>query len=136
MSDLTAFLCELPIENRTKQVVISNRFKDAEGNPLPWTIRGISFEEACEIEKQCVVRDAKTGVQYVENTAQAIKQIAACVVDPNLNNARLQDHFKVKTPEALIGKLLTPAEGRKLLAEIRSLNDESMVEDALEPAKN
>ena len=77
MSDLTAFLCELPIENRTKQVVISNRFKDAEGNPLPWTIRGISFEEACEIEKQCVVRDAKTGVQYVDNTAQAIKQIAA-----------------------------------------------------------
>ena len=62
--------------------------------------------------------------------------MAASVVVPNLLNAQLQDHFGVKSPEALLGKLLKPAEAIQLRSEVQKLMGDETLEEALEEAKN
>ena len=136
MSDLTAYLCDLPLESETKQVVISKRFKDADGNPMPWTLRALSFADVTQIERQSTVRDVKTGAQVLDSVAYQTKLMAASVVVPNLLNAQLQDHFGVKSPEALLGKLLKPAEAIQLRSEVQKLMGDETLEEALEEAKN
>ena len=41
MSKLSAFLHPV-VENKEKEVVISNRFLDEKGNPIPFKIRAIT----------------------------------------------------------------------------------------------
>lgn len=101
------------------KVVLSDRFTDENGKLIEWELRAISAKEDDEIKSECTKtvpipgkKDQYTlqldGVEYVTKTT------AACIVYPDLQNAELQDNYKVKNPVDLLGLMLLPAEQSKL----------------------
>ena len=62
--------------------------------------------------------------------------LAASVVYPDLNDAELQDSYGVKTPEALINKMLYMREATVLAQEIAKLSNFDDLADAVTEAKN
>lgn len=63
--------------------------------------------------------------------------IAKSVVEPNLNDAELQDSYGVKTPEALIVEMIdNPGEYSQFLVFVTELNGFTDINDDVEKAKN
>lgn len=141
MSKFSAFLAGnvAPIGN--KKVVVSNRFKDENGNPVEWEIRAITCEENEELQRRAMVSVPVAGQRgaYAREMDQ-IKYtgllLAASVVFPDLNNAELQDSYGVKTPEALLKKMLYPREESLLATEVMNFSQLEDLNDAVKDAKN
>lgn len=126
MSKFSAFMAQnvVPVEN--KKVVISNRFKDEKGNPIEWEIRAITSEQNEELQrKSMVVTSAHRGAQQreLDQFKYTSALLAASVVFPDLCNAELQDSYGVKTPEALLKKMLLPHEESRLAQEVTSFSE-------------
>ena len=132
----------LPVENR--RVTVSKRFvKD--GKPIEWEIRAITNDEDEALRKTFMRRVPAPGkagkrgqyVQDFDGNSYMSALCAACVVYPDLNDAALQDSYKVKDAEALLRAMLTPGELTDLAAEVQTLCgfDISMAE-RVEEAKN
>ena len=132
----------LPVENR--KVTVSKRFvKD--GKAIPWEIRAITNDEDETLRKTFMRRVPAPGkagkrgqyVQDFDGNGYMSALCADCVVYPDLNNAALQDSYKVKDAEALLRTMLTPGELTDLAAEVQTLCgfDVSMA-DKVEEAKN
>ncbi|MCQ5130632.1 phage portal protein [Butyricicoccus faecihominis] len=132
----------LPVENR--KVTVSKRFvKD--GKAIPWEIRAITNDEDETLRKNFMRRVPAPGkagkrgqyVQDFDGPGYMSALCAACVVYPNLNDAALQDSYKVKDAEALLRAMLTPGELGDLAAEVQEHCgfDVSMA-DKVEEAKN
>ena len=65
------------------------------------------------------------------------KLCAACVIYPNLNDAELQDFYGVKSAEALLKKMLKPAEYTELKVKVNEvLGYDLSMEEEVEEAKN
>ena len=61
----------------------------------------------------------------------------ACTVFPNLNDAELQDSYGVKTPDALLKKMLKPGEYTEYKAKVMEVNGYDMsMEELVDEAKN
>lgn len=162
MSDLSCFLKAnaVPVEN--VKYVASKRFqrpvldkngkpvvtgKDAAGNPVyktepvEWEIRTIDTELDEQIRKECTktVVTGKRGQRSMEldTDKYAVKVCVACTVFPNLNDAGLQDDYKVKGAEALLKKMLNPGEYTDYKTKVLEVNgfDVSM-EELVDEAKN
>ncbi len=98
-------------------VVISNAFKDENGNPIPWKLRALDIDQIQRVAKDSMVNGELDGQKN-----QAGLMVAS-VVSPNLNNADLQDYYGVKTPGALLKAMLLPVEYAKLFDEITKINE-------------
>lgn len=137
INDFQVFL-DASIDEDEVEFVVSNRFKDAEGNVIPWRLKGISAEKNNAIRKECTNKESKKngGLQFDENK-YAAKLCAESVVYPNLKLASFQDAKNVKTPEALLGKLLKGGEYDKLQAKVLEINGyEFNMDELIEQAKN
>ena len=138
MENLEAFMI-----TETEEIVdyiASSKFKDKEGNPVPWKIKSITADENQRIRKDCYINipiNGKRG-RYTKdfNTQKYLVLLATeCVVYPDLQNAKLQDFYKVKGVEQLLGKLLKPGEYDDLMEKIQEVNGYSL-EEKVEEAKN
>ena len=56
MSDLSMFFAGQSAAEITEEFVVSVRFKDAEGRPVPWKLRSITEEENEECRKAATRR--------------------------------------------------------------------------------
>ena len=72
----------------------------------------------------------------MDNVKYSAMLLAASVVYPDLNDAELQDSYGVKTPEALINKMLYMREATVLAQEIAKLSNFDDLADAVTEAKN
>ncbi len=111
---LSAFLSQNAKKVPNKKIAVSDRFVGPEGKPVEWEIRCIPASENQKLRKNSI-RNVPIGnrgqySQVLDNAAYQSALAAHCVVFPDLNSADLQDSYDVRSAEALIAAMLTPAE--------------------------
>lgn len=139
MDSFSAFMAENVEKLENKKVVISNRFKDAKGQPIEWEIKAVTCEENEDLQRRAMVqRKLPNGqtVREVDQIKYTAMLLAESVVYPDLNNAKLQDSYGVKTPEALLKKMLYPREEALLAQEVMEFSQIENLADKVEEAKN
>ena len=139
MSDLKAFLRENVKEVANVKYVASKRIIDKK-NPVEWEIRCITNDENDKLRDSCTkeVRGRKGIFRSSLNTTDYLAKMAVrCTVYPDLNDAALQDSYGVKTPEALLKKILNIAEYQDYVDKIQEVNGFDLTfEDKVDEVKN
>lgn len=116
---------------------------DEKGNPLKWTFKPITADELEDIREQYsrnVQVPGKPGqfTQKLNTKKFNAAYIARCVVEPDLQNADLQDSYGVNSPEALLTAMVDlPGEFTDLLLFVNKLcGFDQSLNDSVEEAKN
>ena len=141
MSKYTAFMAGAVEKIENKKVVVSNRFKDENGKPIPFEIKALSADENDELQRRCMISIPVPGQrgQYTRELDQ-IKYTAMLltesVVYPDLNEAALQDSYGVRGGEALLRKMLYTGEYNLLAQEVMALSKVEALADLVAEAKN
>ena len=122
MNKLSAFLH--PVTPEPKQVVISQRFQDEKGNPVPFKIRPLTQEENDALIKRArKVRTVKgVSQEYVDSTMLSRSMVLAATVEPDFTDKELCDFYGVVDPAMVPGKMLLAGEYANLLKEINALS--------------
>ncbi len=128
--------------NETRDIYISKRFKDSDGNLIPFKIKAITEEEHKSIKRAATKTEYNKKTHQQQKELDSVKYVAgvvvACTVEPNLKSAALQNkHGCEGDPEALINKLLQSGEYNLLTEAIWDINgflDD--INDLAEEAKN
>ena len=140
MSDFAIFMNGKDTEETVKYVASKRFVKD--GKPVEWEIKAIDSDLDEAIRKECTKRVPIVGKrgQYNQETdtdKYIGKMCVACTVYPNLNDAELQDFYKVKTPDALLKKMLKPGEYTEYKAKVMEVNGYDLsMEELVDEAKN
>lgn len=134
MNKLSAFLH--PVKTSIeKEVVISNRFLDENGTPVPFKVRAISQEENDELIKKATKTEIKNGqkIESLDNVDFARRLIVAATVEPDFSAKEMCDTYGVVSPYLVPGKMLLAGEYNRLMEAISSLSeiDQSSEEEAL-----
>ncbi len=141
MSKYTAFMAGAVQKIENKKVVVSSRFKDEKGKPIPFEIKALSADENDELQRRCMISIPVPGQrgQYTRELDQ-IKYTAMLltesVVYPDLNEAELQDSYGVRGGEALLRKMLYTGEYNVLAQEVMALSKVEGLADLVAEAKN
>lgn len=123
MSKLSAFLHPVTAQEE-KEVVISKRFVDGQGNPVPFRIRSLTQDENDRITKQAT-RQVKVNGQPVEtldNVDFSRRMVVAATVEPDFSSKEMCDAYGVLDPLLVPGKMLLSGEYGRLMAEITQLS--------------
>jgi len=130
-----------PTENRRH--VVSDRFVNAEtGKPEEWEYRIITAQENSAIRKGCIrtipAPGGKKGhfTQDFDATLYQAKLAVACTVFPDLNDAALQDSYKVMGAENLVMAMLLPGEFEDYSTELLEAHGFTNQGDLVDEAKN
>lgn len=125
MSDLSIFYAQNVAVNATEDVIVSERFKDASGQPVAWKLRAMTEDENEAIRKAATKRvKGKNGVytQETDQTEYVAKLAVSSVVFPNLRDSQLQQSYDVLGAEALLRKMLLAGEYTNLLLKVQEIN--------------
>lgn len=124
---ISDFLIENNIGNNLeKEIIVSNRFADENGNFIPFKVRSIDSIELKDIKRLSRNDEMLIDIHLVAN---------ACV-EPNFNSVELQNHYGVKNAFDLVQKVLLPGEINILSMQILKLSGYGMpFEKILEEAK-
>ena len=136
--DLKAFLNTGNETAVTFEYVPTQKFKDENGKAIPWVFKKLSIDEYEAIRDECTsINFADKGKTKFNNTLFNKKFVCNSIVEPNLNNAELQDSYGVKKAEDLVTLMFDNAgEYYNLLGYLLEVNGfKSFSEDA-EEAKN
>ena len=116
---LDAFLHPVELKQE-KEVVISKRFLDSDGKPVPFKIRTISQEENEALSKRSVRIKKIDGRQFevLDDLEYTRRLIVACTVYPDFTNSELCQAYGVMDPLMVPGKMLISGEYKRLLQEI------------------
>ncbi len=141
MSKLSAFMRSNVEQIENAKFAPSPRFKGEDGKPMEWEICCISAEEYTRIRSSCIKQVQVTGkknqvTQQLDTYAFQARVAARCTVFPPLDNAELQDDWGVKTPEALLGKMLIGGEFDDYVTEVFRINGFKSEADLVDEAKN
>ena len=137
MSVLKGFLQPSPMEE-TKEVIISDRFKDENGKPLPFKLRKIDSETSEALMKRCRRKERVNGqiITEVDNAKYTKLLVLACVVSPNFKDSEMCDFYEVINPEDVPSRMLSIGEFSRLSDEIMKFNDFDTPEDIENEVKN
>ena len=142
MSKFSRFLKENKAVRENVKYVPTKSFTDENGNPIEWTIKHLTTKEA-EAMRDKYTKDVpilgkpNQFKQQLDVAKYNASLIAKSVVEPNLNDAELQDSYGVKTPEALIVEMIdNPGEYSQFLVFVTELNGFTDINDDVEKAKN
>lgn len=142
MSTFSAFFAQNKLKPETEKLAVSKNFVDENGKPLEWELRVLSAKEDIDIRRAStrkVKAPGKTGAtsQEFDVNVYLSKMTAASVVYPDLNDAELQNSYKVMGAEALLEAMLTAGEYIALSGKVAELNGfNESVEELAEEAKN
>lgn len=138
MNSLYAFLHPVE-EQQEKDVYISDRFRDENGNVQPFRIRALSQEDNERINRMCTTEKTVRGnrIEKHDSAAYTNRLVLEGTVFPNFAAKELCDHYKVMDPAEVPKKMLYAGEFAALMKAIMELSgfnrDLSDIEDA---AKN
>lgn len=135
MSKLSAFLNPV-VSNEEKEVVISKRFVDEKGNPIPFRIRAITQAENDQIIKASKRSVKVNGVmqEKLDTTEMGRRLVVEGTVYPDFRDSELCNGYGTMNPYEVPGKMLLAGEYSNLLAEINKLSGFDV--DVEEEAKN
>ncbi|MDO4765153.1 MAG: phage portal protein [Eubacteriales bacterium] len=137
MGKLQAFFREHAGSREVKvDFVVSKRFKDEHGNPIPWKLAALMPHEMDEIRKASTTMDLKTKTVDFDSELYQKNLMCLSVVYPDLENAELQDNYGVSTPAELLTKMLNGGEYSRLLAKVNELNGGDIEEDYIKEKKD
>ena len=130
MSKLSTFLHPVAVSEE-KEIVISKRFQDEKGNPVPFKIRALTQEENDTITKQATRRAKVNGqmVEQLDSTDFSRRMVVAATVEPDFRAKELCDAYGVLDPLMVPGKMLLSGEYAKLLRAITELTGFEDMED-------
>ena len=141
-SKLEAFFAQNAKQLPEKEIIVSNRFTDADGNPIPWKIKSIDAGTYQSLRSDALDMNVNTDgggkdVNVKFNSAKMnIRKVAAAVVFPDLKNKALQDSYGVSSAAALIGAMLSDSEFETLLDADNELSKNTDPGTIEEEAKN
>lgn len=123
MSNLSAFLHPVTTKEE-KEIIISNRFQDENGNPVPFKIRALTQEQNDAIIKQATRRVKVNGqpTEQLDSVDFSRRMVIAATVEPDFQNSELCAAYGVMDPLQLPGKMLLSGEYSKLLQAINDLS--------------
>ncbi|MFD2170313.1 phage tail assembly chaperone [Tumebacillus lipolyticus] len=124
MSELSMFFAENVLADGIEELVVSERFKDSDGKPIPWKLRWMTEAENEEIRKSATKR-VKVKGQYVQETSPEdymAKLVVSSVVFPDLKNAALQNSYGAVGADNLLRKMLLPGEYARLIEKVQEIN--------------
>ena len=103
MSRLNAFLHPVDL-GEVKEVIISSRFKDEAGNPVPFTIRAITQEQNDAMTAKCRrVRTVRGQRQEYLDVAQLNRElIVAATLEPDFSSAEVCEAYGTKIPTQVL----------------------------------
>ena len=135
MSKLSAFLNPV-VSNEEKEVVISKRFVDEKGDPIPFKIRAITQAENDQIIKASKRSVKVNGVmqEKLDTTEMSRRLVVEGTVYPDFRDSGLCNGYGTMNPYEVPGKMLLAGEYSNLLAEINKLSGFDV--DVEEEAKN
>ena len=121
MTALTDFLLANPVNTIEKEVIVSKRIKDAEGNLLKFKVKPMLNEQYLEYQNQCLV--PKKGGK-IDFNAKRFNQLVILnhTVEPNFRNAELIQQAGCTTPEQLLNKFVLAGEIQVLSEQIREIS--------------
>nr|DAU66718.1 MAG TPA: tail assembly chaperone protein [Caudoviricetes sp.] len=129
-ADLYAFLNpQKPTEE--KEIIISERFKDQDGNIIPFKIRAITQEENDMLAKKSRKGKKVNGIynEQLDNTEYSRRLVVAATVFPPFDNAEICKKYDVLDPLLVPGKMLLAGEYAKLVNAIMEISDFGGLED-------
>ncbi|MFC5703185.1 phage portal protein [Cohnella faecalis] len=140
MSDLSVFYAQNVAVEEVEDFIVSERFKDKAGKPIPWKLRSMTEEENEECRKAATRKvKGKYGQQTVETNSDdyLAKLVVSSVTFPNLKNADLQKSYGVMGAESLLRKMLRPGEYSSIVQKVQELNGfDKDLNDLIEEVKN
>ncbi len=132
---LSEFLIKNPVNNLTKEVYLSDRFVDENGNKIPFKIKAMSGDEYASYRKQAL-KVTKNGVDFdTKKFNEAV--IINNTVEPNFRDAESIKAAGCITPEQFMYRCLLAGEIDALASKISELSGfNTSVEEARETVKN
>jgi hypothetical protein len=121
---------------------VTKSLVDENGEPLLWEIKPLTTKENEHIRESCTVEVPVKGKpnQYrfkVDMNKYQAKMICAAIVNPDLNNAELQNSYGVMSAEELIKEMVNdPAEYTDLSAFVQQLSGFKTLQEEVDEAKN
>lgn len=135
MNDLSIFLKENRVKRENVFYCANPELKDSEGNTVKWEIKPVTTKEEEAIREECT--DYGEGGYRLNVSKYIGKMIAEAVVYPNLYDAKLQDSYGVRSPEALVKEILDkPGDYSRLAKFVQELNGFKSLREDIEEAKN
>ena len=128
---MSAFLAENIEQVPHKEVVISTRIKDEDGNPIPWELQPLSTSRVRKLRKKAT-KQIK-GVVDIDIDELNLAMALESVVFPDLKDPALQDSYGVMGEEQLLDKILLPGEYDELVGQVSALcgyNSQELVDEA------
>ena len=114
------------VTEETKEVIISNRFKDQNGDLIPFKIKTISEEENRRIKEKSNVIGSdqfKRKTKDLDSSLYQANLIVACTIEPNFKSSDLQARHKFDgNSVGLVRFLLRAGEFNKLVEAILEFN--------------
>lgn len=132
MGNIKAFL-QPPVMDETREVIISKRFKGADGKTVPFIIRVIDQETNNKLLRQATKKMKSNGqiMQELDSEKYGKLLVQACVVEPNFRDSELCAYYKTMDPLDVPGRMLTVGEYNRLVFAIKELNELVTSEDEL-----
>lgn len=128
--DLKAFYQDNKLPETQVEFLVTDKFVDKDGKPIPWLIRAISAEEDQKIKDQFteVTTDRRTGVrsESFDQNSYIIGLAAKGVAEPDLTDRNLQKSYGVTNSFYLLQKMLSAGELQRLalkVIEVSGLDD-------------
>lgn len=117
--DIEAFLN--PVQAEETEVVISDRFKDSEGNPVPWVLKAAPIKEINKLRKKNTKTD-KDGNVFVDTTQLNTEIAVASIVFPDLKDVRLQERYHTVGEVETLYAMLNDGECTELIKKALAVN--------------
>lgn len=132
MSKLSAFLHPVTTQEE-KEIVISQRFQDEKGAPVPFKIRALTQEENDQITKQATRQIMVSGkpVEKLDSADYTRRVVVTATVEPDFRAKEMCDAYGVLDPLLVPGKMLLSGEYAALGRAIMSLSGFNSVEEDL-----
>jgi len=138
--NLKSFLRENAEVVNNQKVVISERFKDDKGKPIPFEIRALSEKEVEQLRKACIKRVKVKKGSYddeLDSSLLATKMIIESVVYPPLKSEELQKSYGVFGAEELVQAMFISGEYSNLRAKVQEVSGYGVdLDEMVEEAKN
>lgn len=132
---LSEFLVKNPVNNLTKEVYVSDRFVDENGNKLPFKIKAMSGDAYASYRKEAL-RITKNGADFDTKRFNELVVINH-TIDPNFRDAEAIKAAGCVTPEQYMYRSLLAGEIDALAAKISELSGFNVtIEEAKETVKN
>lgn len=125
MSELSLFYAQNTGAEATENFIVSERFKDKDGQAVPWKLRSMTESENEECRKSATRKvKGKNGVFVPEtNTDEYLaKLVVSSIHYPNLKDAELQKSYGVMGAENLLRSMLRPGEYASLVQRVQEIN--------------